>query len=95
VRRQDALHVKMQEPHMSEMEQAIRERAYHFWVAEGCRDGDADRHWLAAQRDVLANSLGSFARVTLSDADADLAASTKKPPRNKATSKPKAKRRAA
>ncbi len=53
---------------MQDMEQAIRERAYHLWVAEGRPDGSADRHWLAAQRDVLAASLGEMGRVTLSDA---------------------------
>jgi hypothetical protein len=37
-----------------DLEQQIRERAYHLWVAEGCRDGESDRHWLAAEREVLA-----------------------------------------
>jgi hypothetical protein len=37
-----------------DLEQRIRERAYHLWVADGCRDGEAERHWLAAERDVLA-----------------------------------------
>jgi len=37
-----------------DIEQRIRERAYHLWVADGCRDGEADRHWLTAERDVLA-----------------------------------------
>ena len=37
-----------------ELEQQIRERAYHLWVADGCREGEADRHWLAAEREVLA-----------------------------------------
>jgi hypothetical protein len=53
---------------MQDLEQAIRERAYHLWVADGFRDGNADAHWLTAQREVLALSLGSFARVTVSDA---------------------------
>ena len=51
---------------MQELEQAIRERAYHLWVADGGRDGNADAHWLTAQREVLASSLGNFARVTIS-----------------------------
>jgi Protein of unknown function (DUF2934) len=38
----------------TELETQIRERAYHLWVADGCRDGEADKHWLAAERDVLA-----------------------------------------
>jgi Protein of unknown function (DUF2934) len=48
---------------MQDLEQAIRERAYHLWVAEGRRDGDADAHWLSAQREVLSSSLSTFARV--------------------------------
>jgi hypothetical protein len=48
---------------MHDLEQAIRERAYHLWVAEGRRDGDADAHWLSAQREVLGASLSTFARV--------------------------------
>jgi Protein of unknown function (DUF2934) len=49
---------------MQDLEQAIRERAYLRWLEEGCRDGNADAHWLAAQRDVLSASLSTFARVT-------------------------------
>jgi hypothetical protein len=55
------------EVHMQELEQAIRERAYHLWIADGCHDGKADAHWLAAQREVLATSLGSIGRVRASD----------------------------
>ena len=38
------------------LEQAIRERAYYLWVASGCTEGDADRHWLAAERELLASA---------------------------------------
>ena len=37
-----------------ELEHQIRERAYHLWVAEGCRDGESDLHWLVAERELLA-----------------------------------------
>jgi hypothetical protein len=37
-----------------DLEQRIRERAYHLWMADGCRDGEAEQHWLIAERDVLA-----------------------------------------
>lgn len=37
-----------------ELEHKIRERAYHLWVADGCRDGYSERHWLTAEREVLA-----------------------------------------
>ena len=32
----------------------IRERAYEMWKAGGRIDGRADQHWLAAEREVLA-----------------------------------------
>ena len=48
---------------MQDLEQAIRERAYHLWLADGRHDGKADAHWLAAQHEVLAMSLGTFGRV--------------------------------
>ena len=35
---------------MLDLEQVIRERAYYLWVADGCRDGNADAHWLTAPR---------------------------------------------
>jgi Protein of unknown function (DUF2934) len=44
---------------MQDLEQAIRERAYHLWIADGRPDGNADAYWLNAQRDILATSLDS------------------------------------
>jgi hypothetical protein len=46
---------------MSQMEQVmhqdlserIRERAYEIWIASGCRDGEADQHWLEAEQEIL------------------------------------------
>jgi len=55
---------------MQDLEQTIRERAYHFWIADGRRDGNADAHWLDAQREVLATSLGTFGRVPIDNAQA-------------------------
>jgi hypothetical protein len=48
---------------MQDLEQAIRERAYHLWMQEGCEDGKAEAHWLAAQREVLASSLSTLGSV--------------------------------
>jgi Protein of unknown function (DUF2934) len=31
----------------------ICERAYEIWFAAGCRDGEAEQHWLAAEREIL------------------------------------------
>jgi hypothetical protein len=78
---------------MQDMEHAIRERAYHLWIADGCRDGNANEHWLNAQRQVLADSLGNFARPTAGEAQA--AAETKPRSKVKTASKTKGKRRAA
>jgi len=64
---------------MQELEQAIRERAYHLWVADGRRDGNAETHWLVAQREVLATSIESFGRVTVSDTASSPTKSEKKP----------------
>jgi hypothetical protein len=74
---------------MQDLEQAIRERAYHLWIADGCRDGNAEAHWLSAQREVLATSLESFARVK---ADQSAGSKPGKAPRKIAA---KGKRRAA
>ena len=38
----------------------IRTRAYEIWVASGFRDGQAEQHWLAAEREIRA-ALGSKA----------------------------------
>jgi len=72
---------------MQDLEQAIRERAYHLWVADGCPDGNADAHWLNAQREVLATSLGTFARVMVDDTSAKMI--VKRKPARKAAAKGK------
>jgi Protein of unknown function (DUF2934) len=41
---------------MQNLDQAIRERAYYLWIANGCPEGSADAHWLDAQRELLAAS---------------------------------------
>lgn len=43
----------------------IRERAYEIWVATGCRDGEADQHWLTAERELTtASSVRDAAKTT-------------------------------
>jgi Protein of unknown function (DUF2934) len=49
---------------MQDLEQTVRERAYHLWLDGGCRDEMAEAHWLAAQREVLSAVLAAFGRVT-------------------------------
>ena len=42
---------------MPNLEEAIRERAYHLWIADGQPEGKADVYWLSAQREILTTSL--------------------------------------
>jgi len=44
---------------MPNLEEAIRERAYHLWIADGQPEGQADVYWLNAQREILATSIAS------------------------------------
>ena len=36
------------------LEERIRERAYALWLAHGCVEGQAEQHWLTAEREMLA-----------------------------------------
>jgi hypothetical protein len=49
---------------MPNLEEAIRERAYHLWIADGQPEGQADMYWLNAQREILITSLGSDATAS-------------------------------
>jgi DUF2934 family protein len=31
----------------------IRERAYEIWVASGSPEGEAEQHWLTAEKEIL------------------------------------------
>lgn len=61
---------------MTDLEQAIRERAYLLWLASGGEHGRAEQHWLDAQREILSETLCAVARVTCKS-DAHEAASSK------------------
>jgi Protein of unknown function (DUF2934) len=81
---------------MQDMEQATREHAYHLWIADGCPDGNAEKYWLTAQREVLAASLQDIGRVKVGDAQRAARAKSKKAAANDATAaRPKAKRKVA
>jgi hypothetical protein len=71
---------------MSQMEQEmeqdlsdrIRERAYEIWIATGYRDGEAEQHWVVAEREILsavvkapANRIRGRAKPKLSKARTD------------------------
>jgi hypothetical protein len=42
------------------LEDRIRDRAYEIWTAHGCVDGQADQHWLAAEREILARATNAL-----------------------------------
>ena len=44
------------------LENLIRERAYEIWTSRGCAHSQADQHWLAAEREILAASTPALAR---------------------------------
>src|SRR4051812_3346817 len=39
---------------MDNLQERIRVRAYEIWTANGYGEGEADQHWLTAEREVLA-----------------------------------------
>jgi hypothetical protein len=59
----------------------IRQRAYEIWFAAGCRSGEAQQHWLTAEREIL-----EAAQSAMSPRRTD----TKKVSRPLASAKPKA-----
>jgi hypothetical protein len=42
-----------------DLSERIRERAYEIWIASGCRDSEAEQHWLAAGQEVLSAQLSA------------------------------------
>ncbi len=38
---------------MSISEDSIRELAYYIWLEEGCPEGQAARHWLQAEQELV------------------------------------------
>jgi hypothetical protein len=40
---------------MQNLEETIRERAYHLWLADGQPEGKADIHWMNAQHEIAAS----------------------------------------
>jgi hypothetical protein len=44
------------------LENRIRERDYEMWTAHGCVHGQAEQHWLAAERELLATSMAILAK---------------------------------
>jgi DUF2934 family protein len=73
---------------MQNPEQAIRERAYHLWIAAGRPEGNSDAHWLDAQHELLATS------VAVAEPAGAAKAKPKLKARKKSANKPKSKLKA-
>jgi hypothetical protein len=58
-------------------EEAIRERAYHLWIADGQPDGKADIYWLNAQREMLIASVESSGSTAAAASTATKSVATK------------------
>ena len=56
---------------MPNLDEAIRERAYHLWIADGQPEGQADMYWLNAQREILTTAVESSGSNASAAAPAD------------------------
>jgi Protein of unknown function (DUF2934) len=55
-------HALSRASHMDQnLKNLVRERAYEIWIARGCVHGQADQHWLAAEREILTASTAPLA----------------------------------
>ena len=46
------------------VQERIRERAYQLWDTSGRMNGQAEQHWLAAEREILAERLAPSTAAT-------------------------------
>jgi DUF2934 family protein len=49
----------------------IRERAYEMWIASG-RDGEAEQHWLTAEREILSSLQSPNSSTETREAEAEI-----------------------
>jgi hypothetical protein len=80
---------------MPNLEEAIRERAYHLWIADGQPEGNADVYWLSAQRDILTTSVEGSIETTATAHMDSVSATTKPVKKAKVARSGKSKSRAA
>ena len=64
---------------MPNLEEAIRERAYHLWVAGGQPEGQADIYWFNAQIEILTTSVESAGSNAAAAAPIDTGSVATKP----------------
>jgi Protein of unknown function (DUF2934) len=79
---------------MQNLEEAIRERAYHLWIADGRPDGNPDAYWLNAQREILTTSLDGHVGEAFSS-DKDSLSITTKPGKKPKVARPRKTKRCA
>ena len=72
-------------------EEAIRERAYHIWLREGCPHGRDHEHWVKAQVELEAEARGNGAAPPLKKAAAPRKTPAAKAPAAKKPAAAKAK----
>lgn len=81
---------------MPNLEEVIRERAYHLWIADGQPEGQAEVYWLSAQREILTTSLeGSSKTAATRPMDYSVSATIKPVKKARAARSGKGKSRAA
>ncbi|MFL5238649.1 MAG: DUF2934 domain-containing protein [Rhizomicrobium sp.] len=80
---------------MQNLEEVIRERAYHLWIADGQPDGKADVYWLSAQREILRTSLEGSIEIEATPHIDPLSATIKPVKKARVARSKKAKSRAA
>ena len=81
---------------MPNLEEVIRERAYHLWIADGQPEGQADIYWLNAQREILTTSVESSGSNAAAAAPTDTSLVATKPTKKAKVARPgKSKTRAA
>jgi hypothetical protein len=80
---------------MPNLEEAIRERAYHLWIAGGQPEGQADIYWFIAQLEILTTSVESLGSNTAAAAPTDTSVATKPGKKTRVTPIGKSKTRAA
>jgi len=74
---------------MQHLEESIRERAYHLWIADGRPEGRADAYWLNAQREILTASVDTRHSETALAAALQAAAVAPKPEKKAKVARPR------
>jgi hypothetical protein len=73
---------------MPNLEEAIRERAYHLWIADGQPEGQADIYWLNAQREIITTSVESSGSNAAAAAPTDTGLVATNPPKRQRSPDP-------